>query len=281
MTVEAAVVSATFSCNGALTQFDFTFGLGVTADLEVIHTDADGVQTVLTETTDYSLSATNDDYSTGGRVTTVATYDSGETITLRLAISLTQASDFTENQATLYETFEDGLDKLTRIAQQLDEAIGRCLSFTRSSGESGEEVVPVPSALKFLRWDSTGAILENADLTSNLADLSAHEADQNAHGAGKQSVTISSGEIDGALLTGKCWLEVSPEAGDSDDLTGITGYAAGDEVKLSAASGKTISVLSGANLKLPANFSLSGYKKLVLHNEGGDVWSEVSRAAGS
>ena len=268
-----------FACNGLLTDFDFTFGIYESSELEVIHTDADGVETVLTETTHYTVSATNSDFSTGGTISTVATYALGVTLTARMAVPLTQESDFVDNQATLYETFELGLDKLTRICQQLEESIGRGLSFTKSSGESGEAIVPVPSSLKYLRWNNAATALENAELVI-AGDLSAHATDGNAHRGVSQALTISAGVLACASYADKGYVTVNGEGSANDTLTSITGYSTGDIVILAPATGLTITVQAGSSIRMGSDFIMdSVYDRLCLQCVGSDVMVQLYRTS--
>ncbi len=282
MTVTALTTNPEhFSCNGSLVAFDFSLGVSVSTEIEVIHSTAAGVETTLVPITDYVVSTTNDDYSSGGTVTTTETYASGITLTIRMVIALTQATDFVENMPTLYEEFEESLDKLTRIGQQLNELLERCLSFSRSSGETGEDVVPSPSSLKFLRWNVGATGLENADLTTNLADLSAHEADGQLHKKSVQAVTIgASGVLALASYTAKNFFVVSAETGTEDTLSQITGLTARDSISLAAAAGDTITVEKNTNLRLQqTNFVLDNiYSRIDLEALGGDIMTEHSRA---
>lgn len=121
-TVSDATYKSTSVCNGTATSYTFTFGVGATSEVKVTTTvSATGVETTLTETTDYSVLCTNSDCTSGGTVvlTSGSKCPSGSTLTLEMNVPYTQTSDFTEGMPTLYETFEDGLDKLTRITQQL------------------------------------------------------------------------------------------------------------------------------------------------------------------
>lgn len=121
-TVSDATYKSTSVCNGTATSYTFTFGVGATSEVKVTTTvSSTGVETILAETTDYSVSCTNSDCTSGGTVvlTSGSKCPSGSTLTLEMNVPYTQTSDFTEGMPTLYETFEDGLDKLTRITQQL------------------------------------------------------------------------------------------------------------------------------------------------------------------
>ncbi|MDD2657190.1 MAG: hypothetical protein PHD04_00830 [Candidatus Pacebacteria bacterium] len=158
MTVASSTSRIQYNCSGGTT-YAFTFGVSETSEIEVIRTSALGVETTLTETTNYTISAVNSDYSSGGTVTTVSTYTDGSLTILR-NVPLTQESDFTEGMATLYETFETSLDKLTRIAQQQHEEIARAPKLVASSTIT-DIALPIPEASKYLGWNSTATNLEN------------------------------------------------------------------------------------------------------------------------
>lgn len=164
MTVAASTSKVQYNCNGSTVAFAFTFGVSATSEVKVIKTDAAGVETVLTETTHYSVSATNNDYSSGGTVTTVSTYATGNKITIERDVPITQESAYTEGMATLYGSFEEGLDKLTRIAQQQQEEITRIPKMKASTAYSNI-TFPDPSASKVIGWNSLGTDLENKTMT--------------------------------------------------------------------------------------------------------------------
>ncbi len=154
MSVTSSTSRVQYNCNNSTVAFPFTFGVGSSSEIQVILTSSAGVETVLTETTHYSVAATNNRFSNGGTVTTVATYDTGNKITILRNVPVTQASDFTEGMPTLYETFENGLDKLTRISQQQQEQIARTPKLKKSSTLSGVEIDE--GAGRYLRWNDAG-----------------------------------------------------------------------------------------------------------------------------
>ncbi len=135
MTVSSTSQSIIHNCNGLLVEFPFSFSVGEGTDIKVILTDLDENQTVLVNSTHYTVTGiANDwdisgnpigwDYSTGGTVTTVATYADGNTLLITTNIPLTQEKVFTEGMNTLFKLFENGLDKLTRICKELDARVG-------------------------------------------------------------------------------------------------------------------------------------------------------------
>jgi len=164
MTVATSNSRDAYNCSGGTT-YDFHFGVGATSEVKVVLTDASGVETTLTETTHYTVSATNSDYSSGGTVTTVSAYAAPNKITIVSNVPLTQESDFTEGMPTLYETFESGLDKLTRIVQQHNEIIVRSLTLPLSSA-SISALLPVPVANAYLAINSAGTAFEMRSLVA-------------------------------------------------------------------------------------------------------------------
>lgn len=158
MGVSASTSRVQYSCNGLLQDFPFLFGVQLTSDIQVVLTDSNDLETILTETTDYVVSAVNSDYESGGTVTTVATYAAGNTITIIRNVPVTQGSDFTEGMPTLYESFENGLDKLTMIAQQIEEKIARQMTVPVSEASTVSRELPSAAtrAGKFLGFDEDG-----------------------------------------------------------------------------------------------------------------------------
>lgn len=131
MTLESTTnIAGPFTCNGSTKDFPFTFS-ALSADHIVVTKKlvATGVVTLLAETTNYVLSGADTDgrYPTGGTVSTVSgglpyAYASGYELTITRTVPLTQPSDFTEGMRTLYQNFEDGLDRITMQVQQQSNA---------------------------------------------------------------------------------------------------------------------------------------------------------------
>ncbi len=106
-----------FPANGSVTTFNFTFRIfDPTTDMDVYNrTDSTGDADLLTLDGDYTLSAINNNFSSGGTITTVATYASGQTIIAVRSTLLTQEAVFRQNKA-----LENTLDRLTLQVQELE-----------------------------------------------------------------------------------------------------------------------------------------------------------------
>ena len=158
-TVSLPTLPAQYSCNGSTTEFAFSDKILATSDIIVIlRTVATGDETVLTETTDYSLSATNNDYSDGGTVTTVSTYSSAYEITLLRDVPDTQAETFSDSGKLDLAAITAAMDKLAMQIQQLQAELDRCLKMPRtdSTGLDMELANSVDRASQYLGFNGTG-----------------------------------------------------------------------------------------------------------------------------
>ena len=158
-TVTDATNKVTYNCDGSTQDFSFTFPIVETSDMVVIlRTVSTGDETVLTETTHYSLSATNNDYSSGGTVTTVSAYASTYTITLIRNVPESQNADLEDSKVLRLDNLESALDRLTLQVQDLEEELGRCLKYPRTETNSAELPNSVDRASTHLGFDASGDI---------------------------------------------------------------------------------------------------------------------------
>ena len=126
-----------FTGDGASTIFAFSFKVFSAADLYVVKAaTATRAETVLTLTTDYTVSLNADQNNNpGGTVTLTSVLASGHTLTLTSSVGYLQPTDLT-NQGGFYpQVITTALDRLTILAQQLKEKLDRAA------------VVPISSTL--------------------------------------------------------------------------------------------------------------------------------------
>ncbi len=158
-TVSDATNKVTYTGNGSTKAFAFTFPIIDTSDMVVIlRTIATGAEEVLDETTHYTLSATNNDYSSGGTVTTVGAtaYSSAYTLTLIRNVPESQDADLEDSGVLRLESLEDAMDRLTLQVQDLEEELGRCLKFPRSETNTSQLANSIDRASTTLIFDSSG-----------------------------------------------------------------------------------------------------------------------------
>jgi hypothetical protein len=167
MTVESTTRRAQYDTNGTTGPWTVPFYFLANADLEVIHTDAAGVETTLTLTTHYSVTGAG--VPSGGAVTTVSSYASGGTITILRSVAVLQETDYVETDAFPAAAHETALDRLTMIAQQQGEALDRTLTFPASDEISGALPPAATRANRLLAFDALGAPEESPFTTTQVA----------------------------------------------------------------------------------------------------------------
>ncbi|MDO9534774.1 MAG: hypothetical protein Q7J85_05460 [Bacillota bacterium] len=156
MTVSAETNKVIYDGDGATVAFDFTFQIFQTADIKAILVSSAGVETTLTETTDYAVTGS---LSSGGKVTLSIAPAIGEKLLITIDIDLDQETDLIYGGSYSSQAIENMSDKLTKIAQQHDEALGRAVKFKASSSEEDVEF-PELTAAAVVKVKNSGDGLE-------------------------------------------------------------------------------------------------------------------------
>lgn len=141
MTIASSITKQQYNCNGSVKAFVFTFPVFESSDIKIILLNkTTGTETTLTETTDYVVTAPNNDFSSGGTVTTVQAYSADYSITLKREMEFTQETDYAEGDSFPADSHERALDKQTMISQQINEGVGRCLTFPETEGNTNTKL---------------------------------------------------------------------------------------------------------------------------------------------
>jgi len=111
-TVTTLYNSVSFSCTGSTGPYPFTFPISDPTAMTVIQNG------VPVGATSYTITPVNNNYNNGGSVTLGTACPSGGTLLLLKRVTpLTQTQVFTDNMPIPMKSIENGLDKLTEIAQ--------------------------------------------------------------------------------------------------------------------------------------------------------------------
>jgi len=158
MSVSSTTTKVSYSGDGSQTVFAYTFKIFANADLRVIERASNGTETVKTLTTDYTVSGAGTDG--GGNVTFVTAPASGVTVIIKRNLGLTQGTDYIDNDPFPAESHEDALDRLTFIAQNIQEQIDRCIKASETNTLSGAEFTIGASdrANKIFAFDGSGDV---------------------------------------------------------------------------------------------------------------------------
>lgn len=153
--------------NGSKTAFDFGFRIFSASEILVYKVvTATSAQTLQTLSTDYTVAINGIDNALttpGGTVTYVVAPTALEQSLIISDYSIDQQTDIPVASNFPEVAVEDALDKLTLIAIQLNEIIGRAAKVPSSVSLSGLEL-PIPAASELLRWNALANGLENVSL---------------------------------------------------------------------------------------------------------------------
>ena len=213
MSVSSTTTKVSYSGDNTTAVFAYTFKIFTASDLEVIIRSSAGVETIKTLTTHYTVSGAGVD--AGGNVTFTAGNipATGETVVIRRNLTLTQGTDYVENDPFPANSHEDALDRLTFIAQGLQEELSRTAQFpvTYTGGASAQ--LPEPSASTALVWNSGATALENGPTTTDISSAQTYASNASTSAtASATSATLSqdwatktNGQVASTDYAAKAW----------------------------------------------------------------------------
>ena len=178
MTISSTTVKNSYSGNGTLDTFNYTFKIFADADIQVIIRDATGTETVKNLTTHYTVTGAGS--ASGGTIV----FTSGniptatETVVLRRASPQTQSIDYIANDAFPAESHEEGLDRSMMAIQQLQEEVDRSIKLSRTNTMNSTEftIGDTDRANKVFGFDSAGELVVTQELGTFRGDWSASTA---------------------------------------------------------------------------------------------------------
>lgn len=164
MTISTTTSRAEYAGNGVTTVFAFPYPFFADADLTVLLLRSTGIVDTLVLNTDYTVSGEGTPNS--GQVTLMVAPAVGESLFILRELDLTQETDYISGDPFPAESHERALDRLTLIAQQIQEQIDRSVTLNpTSSGVTTE--LPVPEANALIGWNTAADALQNYTGTSS------------------------------------------------------------------------------------------------------------------
>jgi hypothetical protein len=175
MTISSTTVKNSYSGNGTLDTFNYTFKVFADADIQVIIRDATATETVKTLTTHYTVTGAGS--ASGGTIVFTAGNipTATETVVIRRASPQTQAIDYIANDPFPAESHEEGLDRSMMAIQQLQEEIDRSIKLSRTNTMNSTEfaVGSTDRAGKIFGFDSNGELVVSQELGTFKGNWSA------------------------------------------------------------------------------------------------------------
>jgi hypothetical protein len=214
MTVASSSNRVDYTGNGSTTVFSFNFRILAATDLVVTKADTDGVETELVLNTDYTVSGVGS-YS-GGSITLASALTDGYALTIVRQVPITQETDLRNQGSFFAETHEDVFDRLTMVAQQLQEQIDRSAKLPVTRTEDADALV----ADIVLLADN---ISDLDTLAANLSDITTVADDLNEPVSEIETVA---GSIANVNTVGTNIANVNTVAGNNANVTTVAGISA-------------------------------------------------------
>lgn len=273
MTVSSATSRKTFAGDGATTSFATSPMIFFdTSDLVVyLVLDSTGAATTLVENTNYTVSG--GDGSTGtvslaGGSSPTGAPAVGYTLVITRDVAITQVTDLLNNDNSDADVVETALDKLTVIAQRLDDRADRTLR-QPDTDEDDISALPVKAtrASKYLAFDTDGNPTATSGTTSTLVASAFMETVLDDTTAAAARLTL------GATGDGILSRVITPTAlsGNTDNWA-PTGHATADYWRISASAKYHLTGIAGG----------TAGRVIVLHNVGSfdiPLWHDTTSTA--
>ncbi|MFI3272620.1 MAG: hypothetical protein R3Y11_11060 [Pseudomonadota bacterium] len=185
MTITTTSTVEKYVGDGSQNAWPITFPFFDSEDIKACIVNSSGVQVDLSYGTDYTVESSTG--SMGG--TLYYTVADGIEMTIWLSLPITQETDFYNTGPLDAETLEDGFDRLTLIAQQLQEESDRSIKVATSSSETPEELL---ADLYTARDTSVASASAAASSAANAAASESAAAQSAASMASSLNAAVSS-----------------------------------------------------------------------------------------
>jgi len=164
MTISSTTVKVSYSGNSSTTVFAYTFKILDDDEIQVIIRSSTGTETVKTKTTHYTVSGVGS--SGGGNITFLTAPVTGETVVLKRNTTRTQETDYVANDPFPANSHEEALDRVTMIAQEIQEELQRAIKLSKTNTMTSTEftVAAADRANKILAFDTNGEISVTQEL---------------------------------------------------------------------------------------------------------------------
>ena len=283
MTVSSTISRKSYVGAGSTGPYPITFAILEDTHLSVTRVvDATGAETALT------LDAGTDGFTIDSLLTEITTTEavaSGETLVLLRDVPLLQGIDYIANNVFPAEANEQGLDKLTHITQQINEALDRAVLLPAVSSVTGI-TIPEPEADLFIAWNTAAdALINTVGLEGPTGPTGPAGADGEMAGPGisvDKELALFDG-ITGEVLeraTGTGFVKVTSGVMDTPVTTVDTAEIADNAITLGKMAGGTDGNLITYDASGDPAYVATGTATHVLTSNGAGAAPTFQAAAG-
>jgi hypothetical protein len=245
-----------FVGNDSSTSFPFTFKVFKADDLLVVRADEDGVETVLVQGTNYTVSLNaNQNANPGGTVVLGTALATDTTLVLTSAVENLQPTDLT-NQGGFYpKVISDALDRATIQIQQLVEQVDRSAKLPITSAADADSLV-ADIVLLADNQANINAVAENMDAVvdapaqASAAATSAGQAATSATNAANSATAAATSASASSTSAGQAATSATSAATSATNAATSATNAASSAT--AAAGSATAAASSAAGVNLPS-----------------------------
>lgn len=255
MTISTTASRISYNGNGTTVAFSFPYRFLTNADLVVVRVAANGTETTLALGTDYTVTGADDD--AGGTVTCVSAPASGARLVIYRSVDITQEVDYITGDSFPAETHERALDRLTMVAQQLQDAVDRSAKLSETSTADADTLVANINSLAAIEDDIVAVVAIEEDITivaDNIADI--QDAEENATAAAN-SATAASTSATNAASSASTASTAATNAGNSATAAASSASSASSSASAASTSASNASSSASAASTSASNASTS------------------------
>ena len=220
MTISTTASRISYNGNGTTVAFSFPYRFLQNADLVVIRVAANGTETTLALGTDYTVTGADDD--AGGTVTCVSAPASGARLVIYRSVDITQEVDYITGDSFPAETHERALDRLTMVAQQLQDAVDRSAKLSETSTADADTLVANINSLAAIEDDVSAVAAIDTDVTA----VAAIDTEVTTVAGIAANVTTVAGIGSNVTTVAGIAANVTTVAGISSNVTTVAGISA-------------------------------------------------------
>jgi hypothetical protein len=254
MTISTTASRISYNGNGTTVAFSFPYRFLTNADLTVIRVAANGTETTLALGTDYTVTGADDD--AGGTVTCVTAPVSGARLVIYRSVAITQEVDYITGDSFPAETHERALDRLTMVAQQLQDAVDRSAKLSETSTADADTLVTNINSLAAIEDDVSAVaaidteVSEVAAIDSNVTTVAGIAANVTTVAGVAANVTTVAGIAANVTTVAGIAANVTTVAGVSSAVTTVAGISSA--VTTVAADGTDIGAVAAISADVQA-----------------------------